>query len=69
MHLIKFGSACDIFNVSEDDVACQFFVLTLMGVLVNGSTPYFPEPLLIGRYHNLYLLRNISQGQTHMPFS
>jgi hypothetical protein len=28
-HLIKFDSACDIYNVVENDVVCQLFILTL----------------------------------------
>jgi hypothetical protein len=28
-HLIKFESACEIFNVAQNDVACRLFILNL----------------------------------------
>ena len=31
IHFIKFNSACDIYNVVENDVPCQLFVETLQG--------------------------------------
>jgi hypothetical protein len=30
-NLVKFDSACDIYNVAEDNVACRLFILTLKG--------------------------------------
>jgi hypothetical protein len=53
-HFIKFVSACEIFNVDENDVACCLFILTLK----EDANEWFYS-LLLGTITSWDVLKNL----------
>jgi hypothetical protein len=44
--LVKFDTACDIYNVVEYDVSCQVFILTLKGNTSEWFYPWIPRTII-----------------------